>query len=43
MIFVMGSVSFEQALDGLTHQLTVSPDTRFGQGLDVLIAGLGAM
>ena len=43
MIFVMGSVSFEQALDGLPHQLTVAPDTRFEQSLDVLIAGLEAM
>src|ERR1700710_294725 len=43
MIFVMGSVSFEQALDGLPHQLKVAPDKRFQQGLDVLIAGLEAM
>jgi AcrR family transcriptional regulator len=43
MIFVMGSVSFEQALDGLPHQLAVPPDTRFEQGLDVLVAGLEAM
>jgi AcrR family transcriptional regulator len=42
MTFVMGSVSFEQALDGLPHQLTVAPHTRFEQGLDVLIAGLEA-
>jgi AcrR family transcriptional regulator len=42
-IFVLGSVSFEQALDGLPHQLTVAPDERFEQGLDVLIAGLEAM
>jgi AcrR family transcriptional regulator len=42
MIFVMGSVSFEQALEGLPHQLTVAPETRFKQGLDVLIAGLDA-
>jgi hypothetical protein len=40
MIFVMGSVSLEQALDGLPHQLTVPPGVRFEQGLDVLIAGL---
>jgi hypothetical protein len=39
---VMGSVSFEQALEGLPHQLTVAPETRFKQGLDVLIAGLDA-
>jgi hypothetical protein len=43
MIFVMGSVSLEQALHGLPHQLTKAPDTRFEQGLDVLIAGLEAM
>jgi AcrR family transcriptional regulator len=42
MIFILGSVSFEQALDGLPHQLTESPESRFTQGLDVLIAGLGA-
>ncbi|TPG36674.1 TetR/AcrR family transcriptional regulator C-terminal domain-containing protein [Mycolicibacterium hodleri] len=43
MIFVTGSVSFEQALDGLPHGLDVAPETRFEQGLDVLIAGLEAM
>jgi hypothetical protein len=43
MIFILGSVSFEQALDGLPHQLTESPESRFKQGLDVLIAGLCAM
>lgn len=43
MIFVLGSVSFEQAIDGLPHGLTVSPDKRFEQGLDVLVAGLEAM
>jgi AcrR family transcriptional regulator len=42
MIFILGSVSFEQALDGLPHQLTESPDARFAQGLDMLLAGLGA-
>jgi TetR/AcrR family tetracycline transcriptional repressor len=42
MIFVMGSVSLEQALDGLPHQLTAAPGVRFEQGLDVLIAGLEA-
>lgn len=42
MIFILGSVSFEQALDGLPHQLTESPESRFRQGLDVLIAGLCA-
>ena len=42
MIFILGSVSFEQALDGLPHQLTESPESRFEQGLDVLIAGLCA-
>jgi hypothetical protein len=36
-------VSFEQAIDGLPHQLTVSPDARFAQGLEVLIAGLESM
>lgn len=40
MIFILGSVSFEHALDGLPHQLVESPETRFEQGLDVLIAGL---
>jgi AcrR family transcriptional regulator len=43
MIFFMGSASFERALDGLPHQLMVSPDDRFEQGLDVLIAGLEAI
>jgi len=42
MIFILGSVSFEQALDGLPHQLTESPESRFEQGLDLLIAGLCA-
>lgn len=42
MTFVMGSVSFEQALDGLPHQLVEDPDIRFEQGLDMLIAGLEA-
>jgi AcrR family transcriptional regulator len=42
MIFILGSVSFEQALDGLPHQLTETPDARFTQGLDMLLAGLGA-
>jgi AcrR family transcriptional regulator len=41
MIFILGSVSFEQALDGLPHQLTETPDARFTQGLDMLLAGLG--
>jgi AcrR family transcriptional regulator len=41
-IFVLGSVSLEQALDGLPHQLTVASDKRFEQGLDVLVAGLEA-
>ncbi len=40
MIFILGSVSFEQALDGLPHQLVESSESRFQQGLDVLIAGL---
>ena len=43
MIFILGSVSSEQALDGLPHQLTESPESRFKQGLDMLIAGLCAM
>jgi len=43
MIFILGSVSFEQALDGLPHQLTEAPESRFQQGLDMLIAGLCAM
>ena len=43
MTFVMGSVSFEHALDGLPTQLEVPPLTRYEQGLDVLIAGLEAM
>jgi AcrR family transcriptional regulator len=43
MIFVQGSVSWEQSLAGLAHQLTVAPDSRFQQGLDVLIAGIEAM
>ena len=43
MIFILGSVSLEQALDGLPHQLAESPECRFEQGLDVLIAGLCAM
>jgi AcrR family transcriptional regulator len=43
MVFVLGTVSFEQAVDGLPHQLTATPDERFEQGLDVLVAGLEAM
>ena len=43
MIFILGSVSLEQALDGLPHQLTEAPESRFQQGLDMLIAGLCAM
>ena len=42
MIFILGPVSFEQALDGLPHQLTEAPESRFQQGLDMLIAGLCA-
>jgi TetR/AcrR family transcriptional regulator, tetracycline repressor protein len=42
MVYVMGSVSFEQALDGLDHDLTVPPDVRFEQGLDMVVAGLEA-
>lgn len=43
MIFVIGSVSFERALEGLPHQLIVPPDSRFEQGPEVLIAGLEAL
>ena len=43
LTFVLGSVSFEQALDGLPHQLMVPALTRYEQALDVLIAGLEAM
>jgi AcrR family transcriptional regulator len=43
MIFVLGSVSFEQALDGLPHGLEVPAHVRFEQGLEVLVAGLEAM
>lgn len=42
MIFILGSVSFEQAFDGLPDQLTESPESRFRQKLDLLIAGLCA-
>jgi TetR/AcrR family tetracycline transcriptional repressor len=42
MVFVMGSVSSEQALDGLEHDLTVPPEVRFEQGLDMVVAGLEA-
>lgn len=42
MIFILGSVSLEQALDGLPHQLAETPESRFAEGLDVLIAGLSA-
>ncbi len=42
MIFILGSVSLEQALDGLPHQLAETPESRFTEGLDVLIAGLSA-
>jgi AcrR family transcriptional regulator len=42
-IFVLGSVSMEQALEGLSHQLVIAPDVRFEQGLDVLVAGLESM
>ena len=41
--FVLSAVSLEQALDGLPHQLTVPPDIRFEQNLDILIAGLEAI
>jgi AcrR family transcriptional regulator len=42
MVFVMGSVSSEQALNGLEHDLTVPPEVRFEQGLDMVVAGLEA-
>ena len=40
MVFVLGSVSFEQAIEGLPTQLRVDPAKRFEQGLEVLIAGI---
>jgi len=42
MVFVMGSVSSEQTLDGLDHDLKVPAEVRFEQGLDMLVAGLEA-
>lgn len=42
MVFVLGSVSSEQALTGLPHVLKVPPGVRFEHGLDMLIAGLEA-
>ena len=42
MIFVMGSVSSEQALAGLDHDLKVPAELRFEQGLDMVVAGLEA-
>jgi TetR/AcrR family transcriptional regulator, tetracycline repressor protein len=42
MVFVMGSVSSEQALKDLDHKLTVPPERRFEQGLDIVVAGLEA-
>lgn len=42
MVFVMGSVSSEQALAGLDHDLTVPAELRFEQGLDMVVAGLEA-
>jgi hypothetical protein len=39
----LGSVSFEQALNGLPHQLAVAQETRFEQVLDLLIAGRDAL
>lgn len=42
MVFVMGSVSSEQALDGLDHDLTIPAEVRFEQGLDMVMAGLEA-
>jgi AcrR family transcriptional regulator len=43
MIFILGSVKFEQAIEGLSHQLAENPETRFQQGLDIVIAGLEAI
>ncbi|TDO12076.1 TetR family transcriptional regulator [Mycobacterium sp. BK086] len=42
-VFILGSVKFEQAIEGLPHQLTEGPETRFQQGLDIVIAGLEAV
>lgn len=42
MVFVMGTVSSEHALDGLKHDLTVPAEERFEQGLDMVVAGLAA-
>lgn len=42
MVFVMGSVSFEHALEGFKHDLTVPAEVRFEQGLDMVVAGLAA-
>ena len=42
MVFVLGSVSSEQALTGLPHGLKVPPHVRFEHGLDMLVAGLEA-
>jgi hypothetical protein len=43
MVFIMGSVSFEQAIEGLPTQLHTDPAARFEQGLDVLIAGIESL
>ena len=42
MVFVMGTVSSEQALAGLDHDLKVPAELRFEQGLDMVVAGLEA-
>ena len=42
MVFVMGSVSSEQALAGLEHGLKVPAALRFEQGLDLIVAGFEA-
>lgn len=42
MVFVLGSVSSQQALAGLDHELKVPAGRRFEQGLDMVVAGLEA-
>lgn len=38
-VFIVGSVTLEQAIDGLPHRLRMSATRRFDQGLDLIIAG----
>ena len=38
-VFIVGSVSLEQAIDGLPHRLRTSATKRFDHGLDLIIAG----